>query len=84
MASKKLKRLDLVFKDENDTEQLLKKTFARPVSDIINDLISSGLKGRGGAGFPTGLKWKLTADAKSPAGYESRSAKYVIRNAASG
>jgi [NiFe] hydrogenase diaphorase moiety large subunit len=77
MTSKKLKRLDLVFKDEQDTEQILRKTFVRPVNDIINDLISSGLKGRGGAGFPTGLKWKLTADAEADE-------KYVICNADEG
>ncbi len=77
MASKKLKRLDLVFKDEQDIEEILKKTFSRPNSDVINDLISSGLKGRGGAGFPTGLKWKLTSDSKGDE-------KYVICNADEG
>ncbi len=77
MANKKLKRLDLVFKDEKDTESVLKKTFSRSNADVINDLISSGLKGRGGAGFPTGLKWKLTADAKGDE-------KYVICNADEG
>ena len=77
MTSKKLKRLDLVFKDEQDTETILKKTFSRPEADVINDLISSGLKGRGGAGFPTGLKWKLTSDSKEEE-------KYVICNADEG
>ena len=77
MTSKKLKRLDLVFKDEQDTETILKKTFSRPEADVINDLISSGLKGRGGAGFPTGLKWKLTSDSKDEE-------KYVICNADEG
>jgi len=77
MTNKKLKRLDLVFKDEKDTESVLKKTFSRSNADVINDLISSGLKGRGGAGFPTGLKWKLTADAKGDE-------KYVICNADEG
>lgn len=27
--------------------------------DVINTLLDSGLRGRGGGGFPTGLKWKL-------------------------
>ncbi len=77
MASKKLKRLDLVFKDDQDTEVILKKTLSRPETDVINDLISSGLKGRGGAGFPTGLKWKLAGDVISDD-------KYVICNADEG
>jgi len=77
MATKHLMRLDLIFKNENDTENIIKKTMSRSNEDIINDLISSGLKGRGGAGFPTGLKWKLTADTKSDE-------KYVICNADEG
>ncbi len=27
--------------------------------DVINTLLASGLRGRGGAGFPTGMKWKF-------------------------
>lgn len=34
----------------------------------------SGLRGRGGAGFPTGRKWRMIADASGPV-------KYVICNA---
>jgi NADH-quinone oxidoreductase subunit F len=30
-----------------------------PPEDIINELKTSGLRGRGGAGFPTGLKWSF-------------------------
>jgi formate dehydrogenase iron-sulfur subunit len=30
---------------------------------IIEEVTKSGLRGRGGAGFPTGIKWKTTADA---------------------
>ena len=32
--------------------------------EVINTLKASGLRGRGGAGFPTGLKWEFTAKAK--------------------
>ncbi|MBI9060487.1 MAG: NADH-quinone oxidoreductase subunit E [Marinilabiliaceae bacterium] len=77
MNKKHLQRLDLIFKNEHDTEQILEKALARPDDDLINDLISSGLKGRGGAGFPTGLKWKLTSEVESDE-------KYVICNADEG
>ncbi|MCU4176019.1 NADH-ubiquinone oxidoreductase-F iron-sulfur binding region domain-containing protein [Carboxylicivirga sp. N1Y90] len=77
MKKKHLQRLDLIFKNEHDTEAILEKTFKRSNDDVINDLISSGLKGRGGAGFPTGLKWKLASE-------EETEVKYVICNADEG
>jgi len=41
--------------------------------EVIEEIRKSGLRGRGGAGFPTGIKWKMVADqAKTP--------KYVICN----
>ena len=72
-----LKRLDLIFKNEHDAHDILEKSLARDTQELIEDLMSSGLKGRGGAGFPTGLKWKLTADAPG-------NEKYVICNADEG
>lgn len=77
MKKKHLQRLDLIFKNEGDTATILEKTFKRTNSEVINDLISSGLKGRGGAGFPTGLKWKLASE-------EKEEDKYVICNADEG
>jgi NADH:ubiquinone oxidoreductase subunit F (NADH-binding)/(2Fe-2S) ferredoxin len=44
--------------------------------DVINTLLDSGLRGRGGAGFPTGLKWKFTLGEADQ--------KYVICNADEG
>ncbi len=32
---------------------------------VIKEVLDSGLRGRGGAGFSTGLKWKLTAESQS-------------------
>ena len=72
-----LKRVDFIFKNENDYEEVLSKTIARTPQELINELISSELKGRGGAGFPTGLKWKLSSEAKADE-------KYVICNADEG
>ncbi|OQX29695.1 MAG: NADH-quinone oxidoreductase subunit F [Spirochaeta sp. LUC14_002_19_P3] len=45
--------------------------------DIIEELKISGLRGRGGAGFPTGLKWQFTAEAEA-------SQKYIVCNADEG
>ncbi|MBN1225120.1 MAG: NADH-quinone oxidoreductase subunit NuoF [Candidatus Aminicenantes bacterium] len=44
---------------------------------VIDMVIASGLRGRGGAGFPTGKKWKFTRSAKSDT-------KYIICNADEG
>ncbi|MCH7627964.1 MAG: formate dehydrogenase [Proteobacteria bacterium] len=44
---------------------------------IIEAVTASGLRGRGGAGFPTGIKWKTVADAAS-------NPKYIVCNADEG
>lgn len=48
-----------------------------PPQQVIDEVTKSGLRGRGGAGFPTGVKWNLAR--KSPG-----SQKYVICNADEG
>lgn len=45
--------------------------------DVIDEVIKSGLRGRGGAGFPTGKKWSFTKAAKDEV-------KYLICNADEG
>ncbi|HON56053.1 MAG TPA: hypothetical protein PLJ38_03460, partial [bacterium] len=44
---------------------------------IIDIMIRSTLRGRGGAGFPTGLKWQATAKAQ-------KTPKYIVCNADEG
>jgi len=44
---------------------------------IVPNVIASGLRGRGGAGFPTGIKWKTVAEAEADR-------KYIICNADEG
>ena len=44
---------------------------------ILADVTASGLRGRGGAGFPTGIKWKTVAQA-------SADRKYIVCNADEG
>ncbi|MFA6588908.1 MAG: NADH-quinone oxidoreductase subunit J/K, partial [Bacteroidales bacterium] len=45
--------------------------------ECINILKQSGLRGRGGAGFPTGLKWEIASKSQSDQ-------KYVVCNADEG
>src|SRR5215813_8359568 len=44
---------------------------------ILDTVTKSGLRGRGGAGFPTGIKWKTVADTAAPQ-------KYIVCNADEG
>lgn len=46
-------------------------------ADIIQQVTDSGLRGRGGAGFPTGIKWKTVHDAPG-------TEKYIVCNADEG
>ena len=57
--------------------QALRKALTLSPDEIINEVKISGLRGRGGAGFPTGLKWSFAASAKSDI-------KYIICNADEG
>jgi len=36
----------------------LKRAFKMKPEEVVNEVITSGLRGRGGAGFPTGVKWE--------------------------
>ncbi|WP_206531611.1 formate dehydrogenase beta subunit [Affinirhizobium pseudoryzae] len=55
----------------------LEKALAMPPADIVKQVTDSGLRGRGGAGFPTGIKWKTVADATADQ-------KYIVCNADEG
>jgi NADH-quinone oxidoreductase E subunit len=52
----------------------LRKAVAMTPEQVIDAVKASGLRGRGGAGFPTGLKWQFV-DKKSP------KPKYIVCNA---
>ncbi len=54
--------------------QALAKALAAQPAQVVEWLEKSGLQGRGGAGFPTGLKWRFVAGTKS-------AKKYVVCNA---
>ena len=54
-----------------------RKIFSLEPSEVIEEVRASGLRGRGGAGFLTGLKWELCSKAEG-------SPKYIICNADEG
>ncbi|MBD3221913.1 NAD(P)-binding protein [bacterium] len=58
---------------------LLKTVDEKRPEDVIAQIKASGLRGRGGGGFPSGVKWELTAKAESKDGR-----KFVVCNADEG
>ncbi|MDE0948871.1 MAG: formate dehydrogenase [Candidatus Thioglobus sp.] len=66
-----------VFSTYEDFKDLLEVCFATEKDDLIASLKDSGLRGRGGAGFPTGMKWEFCKD-------QEVSTKYVVCNADEG
>lgn len=55
----------------------LKKAVGMKTTDVIQEIKESNLRGRGGAGFPTGLKWEFCSKAKGDE-------KYIFCNADEG
>ncbi|MGQ2903869.1 MAG: formate dehydrogenase beta subunit [Neoaquamicrobium sediminum] len=55
----------------------LRKAVAMTPADIVQTVTDSGLRGRGGAGFPTGIKWKTVHDTVAER-------KYIVCNADEG
>ncbi|MEW5767712.1 MAG: NADH-quinone oxidoreductase subunit NuoF [bacterium] len=63
---------------ERDGYSALAKTLSEmPAEGVIEEVKQSGLRGRGGGGFPTGLKWQFARAAKE-------TPKYIICNADEG
>ncbi|SCW71947.1 formate dehydrogenase iron-sulfur subunit [Rhizobium mongolense subsp. loessense] len=55
----------------------LRRAAAMAPADVVKEVTDSGLRGRGGAGFPTGIKWKTVLDAAGER-------KYIVCNADEG
>ncbi len=56
---------------------LKRALFKMTPAEVVDEVTKSGLRGRGGGGFLTGIKWRLTAQQKEPI-------KYVVCNADEG
>ena len=76
MKSKHIKRVDLIF-EKIECKDVLKKIVDMEPDAICQEVLDSDLKGRGGAGFPTGTKWRFTAKEEDPV-------KYIVCNADEG
>jgi (2Fe-2S) ferredoxin len=63
--------------DRGGYQSLRKVLFQMTPEEVIEEIKKAGLRGRGGAGFPTGLKWEFCRNA-------SGSPKYIICNADEG
>ena len=55
----------------------LERALSLGAEGIVEEVLQSGLRGRGGAGFPTGIKWRTVAQTKAEQ-------KYVVCNADEG
>lgn len=54
--------------------EVLKKAVQRDPTELVQEVVDSGVRGRGGAGFPAGMKWKFVD-------YKSGKPVYLICNA---
>ncbi len=72
-----LKRVEIIFTDYDKVNEIVDKAVKKSNTEIIGELLESGLRGRGGAGFPTAKKWEFTSKQVSEE-------KYVICNADEG
>jgi NADH:ubiquinone oxidoreductase subunit F (NADH-binding)/(2Fe-2S) ferredoxin len=60
---------------------LAKALFSMTPEQVITEVKDSGLRGRGGAGFPAGLKWEFTRKAPGdPSAGSGQAVKYVLAN----
>ena len=66
-------RLD-VYRRNGGYEAIKKVLDSMSLDDVINEVKKSSLRGRGGAGFPTGMKWSFVPK-------DSPKEKYVVCNA---
>ncbi|MCB2117493.1 MAG: NADH-quinone oxidoreductase subunit NuoF [Rhodobacteraceae bacterium] len=69
--------LDLVAYEAHGGLAGLRRALTMSAEDIVGEVKASGLRGRGGAGFPTGIKWDTVRTAEAPQ-------KYIVCNADEG
>ena len=76
MKNVHIKRVDLIF-EKTECKDILPKVLAMKPDEICQEVLDSDLRGRGGAGFPTGSKWRFALQ-------EKEAQKYIVCNADEG
>jgi [NiFe] hydrogenase diaphorase moiety large subunit len=77
MVKNNIRKTDQVIFAEMEPGAGLRKALALTPAEVIRDIKTSRLRGRGGAGFPSGMKWDFTRQAEGER-------KFVICNADEG
>lgn len=77
MVCSNIRQLGSVFGEEIKTGVGLEKALSSSPDDVIEEVKTSGIRGRGGAGFGTGMKWSFCRAAAGET-------KYVVCNADEG
>ena len=69
-----------VYEGKHEGYQALRKAIKMEPGAVVQEIKASGLKGRGGAGFPTGLKWSFMPKDDG----EKKFTRYLVCNADEG
>jgi len=77
MVQNNIRKKGPILSDGYKPGEALKKIVKMKPEDVIAEVKSSNIRGRGGAGFPTGMKWEICRNAKS-------GEKYIFCNADEG
>ncbi len=73
----RIHKKDLILAGSYEPGDGIKKTLARGLSETLSEIELSGLRGRGGAGFNTAMKWRFCSE-------EQQTERYVVCNADEG
>lgn len=72
-----IQRRDILLSDDSSNGEALKALLTHGADTILEQIEASGLRGRGGAGFKTGMKWRFCKQAEADQ-------RYVVCNADEG
>ncbi|MBN2613041.1 MAG: NAD(P)H-dependent oxidoreductase subunit E [Bacteroidales bacterium] len=77
VVSNNIRKIGPILEKKNKPGEAIKKIIKMSPTEVIDEVKKSGIRGRGGAGFPTGLKWEFCRMAPGEK-------KYILCNADEG